>query len=74
MSWNIYRSGTVSGVKQAVAEAKPAMEVDRIAFERAKTFILDEVDRVTTNGVSVEASGHADRTNKIVVTDLPLAL
>ena len=74
MSWSIYRSGTIAGVKQAIEESKPSMEVDRLAFERAKAFLLDEVGRVTSNGVSVEASGHADRTNVLKVTDLPLAL
>ncbi len=74
MSWRIYRNGTVVGVKAAIEESKPSMEVDRIAFERAKAFILDELGRVTTNGVNVDASGHADRTDKIIIADLPLAL
>ena len=72
MSWSIYAVGTTQALKPYIAELKPHMEVDRLAFERAKQIILDELERVTSNGASIEANGHAGRTSRLIVNDQPL--
>lgn len=74
MSWSIYAMGSKGGVKKYVAEIKCAYEADQLAFERARAFLLDEIGRVTSNGVQVEASGHGAQTNVLKVIGQALFL
>lgn len=61
MSWSIYAMGTKAGVEDHVHSLKPGSDVDRVSFEQAKAAIISQVQRVSTNGVQVEAQGHADQ-------------
>jgi len=72
MSWSIYADGTKTGVEQYVRETKSSMEIDKFTFEMAKEVICGEIQKVETNGVHVEASGHGKNWNKMIVNPLHL--
>jgi hypothetical protein len=73
MLWRLECTGTIEGVRAYVRDAEPSLDTARVPFERARAFVLAELARVRTNGVTVDAEGGPD-TTRIVVTDLSLEL
>ncbi len=75
MSWSFEFVGTNSAVKKAVQEVKAHQEQDRLALERAKAFVVDEMyHHEGSTGVEVRASGHGSYISKIEVYSKHLTL
>ena len=72
MSWSVYADGTKQGVTDYVREMKCSQDADRVTFELVKDILTGEIQKVSTNGVHIEASGHLNQWTHMRVTGVHL--